>query len=201
MSVRRIIAVLVISLIACQGLLHAEAFAQGSEDIQKELKELKQMMEKMQKRIDDLEEKNSALEQQAREREEDVTVKDEDVLVKEETVTVPATPSQGEPQGFFEQGSPVAEPGNKRRGLDNPDWYSLNDPVVFAQNDPKIPASTCRRSRSGSRASSTRISGSIRSFRSARRASNWKRRTARRSSAYRLTRSLRSGAPGRNSAG
>ncbi len=137
MSVRRIIAVLVISLIVCQGLLHGEAFAQGNEDIQKELKELKQMMEKMQMRIDDLEEKNSALEQQAREREEDVTIKDEDVVVKEETVTVPASTSQGEPQGFLSKVVQSLNPEISVVALITPTWYSLNDPIVFAENDPE----------------------------------------------------------------
>jgi hypothetical protein len=137
MSVRRVIAVLVISLITGQAWLHEEVFAQGSDDIQKELNELKQMMEKMQKRIDDLEEKNRALELKAEEREEDVLVKDEDVVVKEETVTVPAAPSQQQDQGFLGKVVQSLNPEISVIALITPAWYSLNNPVVFAENDPE----------------------------------------------------------------
>ncbi len=134
---RRVIAVLVISLITGQAWLHEEVFAQGSDDIQKELNELKQMMEKMQKRIDDLEEKNRALELKAEEREEDVLVKDEDVVVKEETVTVPAAPSQQQDQGFLGKVVQSLNPEISVIALITPAWYSLNNPVVFAENDPE----------------------------------------------------------------
>lgn len=134
---RRIITVLVISLIAGQAWLHEEAFAQGSDDIQKELNELKQMMEKMQKRIDDLEEKNRALELKAQEQEEDVLVKDEDVVVKEETVTAPVTPSQQQDQSFLGKVVQSLNPEISVVALITPAWYSLNNPVVFAENDPE----------------------------------------------------------------
>lgn len=132
MSVRRIIAVLVISLIACHAWPHAEAFAQGGEDVQRELNELKQMMEKMQKRIDDLEEKNRALEAEVETRESK-----EEVVVKEETVTVPASPSPGEPQGFLSKVVQSLNPEISVVAMITPTWYSLNDPVVFAHNDPE----------------------------------------------------------------
>lgn len=130
MSVRRIIAVLVISFIASQAWLNGAALGQGGEDIQKELNELKQMMEKMQERIDDLEEKNRALELKARER-------DEDVVVKEETVTVPVTPSQQQDQSFLGKVVQSLNPEISVVALITPTWYSLNDPVVFAHNDPE----------------------------------------------------------------
>ncbi|HML94937.1 MAG TPA: hypothetical protein PKC29_05865 [Thermodesulfobacteriota bacterium] len=132
MSVRRIIAVLVISLVACQAWHPGDAFAQGGEDVQKELGELKQMMEKMQKRIDDLEEKNRALEAEVESRESK-----EEVVVKEETVTVPASPSQGAPQGFLSKVVQSLNPEISVVAMITPTWYSLNNPVVFAENDPE----------------------------------------------------------------
>ncbi|MGH7850061.1 MAG: hypothetical protein ACREOP_07160 [Thermodesulfobacteriota bacterium] len=109
------------------------SFGQESEDVKSEIKELKQMMEKMQQRITDLEEKNKALEEQVKEEQPK-----ENVVVKEETEPIPAateTPPQQE--GFLSKVAQTLNPEISVVGLFAAAWYSLNDPVVFAEVDPQ----------------------------------------------------------------
>ncbi|MGH7850752.1 MAG: hypothetical protein ACREOP_10670 [Thermodesulfobacteriota bacterium] len=108
------------------------SFGQESGDVKKEIQELKQMMEKMQQRITDLEERNSVLEKQAKEKEE---VK-ENVVVKEETEIIPAAAPR-EPQGFLGRVAQALNPEISVVALITPAYYSLNNPVVFAENDPE----------------------------------------------------------------
>ena len=109
-----------------------DSFGQEGDDVKKEIQELKQMMEKMQQRITELEEKNRVLEQQAKEKEE---VK-ENVVVEEETGVIPATAPQ-EPQGFLGRVAQALNPEISVIALITPAYYSLNNPVVFAENDPE----------------------------------------------------------------
>lgn len=135
MNVKKTIMVLIVLSIACSPWLEYSARGQEGDDVRKELQELKQMMEKMQKRIDDLENKNRALEQQAQEREAEDEVK-EDVVVKEETVVTPAQPA-GQGDSFLTKVVQTLNPEISVVALITPAWYSLNNPVVFAENDPE----------------------------------------------------------------
>lgn len=108
------------------------SFGQESDDVKKEIQELKQMMEKMQQRITDLEERNSVLEKQAKEKEE---VK-ETIVVEEETKVIPQAAPQ-EPQGFLGRVAQALNPEISVIALITPAYYSLNNPVVFAENDPE----------------------------------------------------------------
>jgi hypothetical protein len=126
--------ILILALfIAFSPLFQNAAFGQESDDVKKEIQELKQMMEKMQQRITDLEERNRDLEQQAQEKEE---VK-EDIVVKEETEIIPAAPQPQESQSFLGRVAQALNPEISVIALITPAYYSLNNPVVFAENDPE----------------------------------------------------------------
>jgi hypothetical protein len=133
MDFTRIVLILAIFL-ACSPFFQSDAFGQESDDVKKELQELRQMMEKMQQRITELEEKNEALEQQAKEREEEEEVKEE-IVVKEETTVTPQAPQQ--PQSFLGRVAQALNPEISVIALITPAYYSLNNPVVFAENDPE----------------------------------------------------------------
>lgn len=125
--------ILILALfIAFSPLFQNAAFGQESDDVKKEIQELKQMMEKMQQRITDLEERNSVLEKQAKEKEE---VK-ETIVVEEETEVIQAVPPR-EPQGFLGRVAQALNPEISVIALITPAYYSLNNPVVFAENDPE----------------------------------------------------------------
>lgn len=132
MNYVRIIAILIISFIASSPFLYKNAFGQESDDVKKEIKELKQMMEKMQQRITDLEEKNRVLEQRAKEKEE---VK-ENVVVKEETQVIPAAPPPRQ-ESFLSKAAQTLNPDISVIGIFAAAWYSRNDPFVFAEDDPQ----------------------------------------------------------------
>jgi hypothetical protein len=134
MDFTRIILILAIFL-TCSPFFQSDAFGQESDDVKKELQELRQMMEKMQQRITELEEKNEALERQAKEREEKEEVKDE-IVVKEETAVTPQAPQQ-QPQSFLGRVAQALNPEISVIALITPAYYSLNNPVVFAENDPE----------------------------------------------------------------
>lgn len=126
--------ILILALfIAFSPLFQNAAFGQESDDVKKEIQELKQMMEKMQQRITELEEKNKVLEQRAQEKEE---VK-EDIVVKEETEIIPAAPQPQESQSFLGRVAQAINPEISVVGIFAAAWYSLNDPVVFAEIDPQ----------------------------------------------------------------
>jgi len=130
MNVVRTIMVLII-VAASPLCFQGYSSGQEGDDVKKEIQELKQMMEKMQQRITELEEKNRALEQQAQEKEE---VK-EDIVVKEETAVIPAAPR--EPQSFLGRVAQALNPEISVVGIFAAAYYSLNDPVVFAEIDPQ----------------------------------------------------------------
>jgi hypothetical protein len=135
MDFTRIILILVIFL-ATSPFFQSDAFGQESDDVKKELQELRQMMEKMQRRITELEEKNEALERQAKEREEQEEVKEE-IVVKEETAVTPQAPQPQQPQSFLSRVAQALNPEISVIALITPAYYSLNNPVVFAENDPE----------------------------------------------------------------
>jgi hypothetical protein len=134
MDFTRIILILAIFL-ACSPFFQSDAFGQESDDVKKELQELRQMMEKMQQRITELEDKNEALERQAKEREEKEEVKEE-IVVKEETAVTTPAPQQ-QPQSFLGRVAQALNPEISVIALITPAYYSLNNPVVFAENDPE----------------------------------------------------------------
>ncbi|MEW6145627.1 MAG: hypothetical protein AB1598_11475 [Thermodesulfobacteriota bacterium] len=135
MDFTRIILILAIFL-ASSPFFQSDALGQESDDVKKELRELRQMMEKMQQRITELEEKNKALEQQAKEREEEEEIKEE-IVVKEETVVTPSAPQPQEPQSFLGKVAQAINPEISVVGIFAAAYYSLNDPVVFAEIDPQ----------------------------------------------------------------
>lgn len=130
MNVVRTISILIV-VAASSFCFQGNSFGQEGDDVKKEIQELKQMMEKMQQRITELEEKNKVLEQRAQEKEE---VK-EDIVVKEEAAVIPAAP--GEPQSFLGRVAQALNPEISVIALITPAYYSLNNPVVFAENDPE----------------------------------------------------------------
>ncbi len=130
MNVVRTITILIV-VAASSFCFQGNSFGQESDDVKKEIQELKQMMEKMQQRITELEEKNKALEQRAQEKEE---VK-EKIVVEEETEVIPAAPR--EPQSFLGRVAQALNPEISVIALITPAYYSLNNPVVFAENDPE----------------------------------------------------------------
>jgi len=132
MNVVRAITILIV-VAASSPCFQSYSFGQESDDVKKEIQELKQMMEKMQQRITELEEKNRVLEQRAQEKEE---VK-EDIVVKEETETLPAVPQLQQPQSFLGRVAQALNPEISVIALITPAYYSLNNPVVFAENDPE----------------------------------------------------------------
>jgi hypothetical protein len=134
MKFLRTIAVFIVLFFASLPCFQSYSFGQGSDDVKSEIKELKQMMEKMQQRITELEEKNRTLEEQVKEKEEPK----ENVAVKEETESIPVvteTPPQQE--GFLSKVAQTLNPEISVVSLFAAAWYSLNDPVVFAEVDPQ----------------------------------------------------------------
>jgi len=141
-----IIILMVLSIISSP-LFAYDAFAQGRDE---QFEELKQMMEKMQDKIEDLEEDNKVLKQQVKELKEEketITVEETDkaedktsVTVVEpgeeatEVVTEAAPPQQ---PSFLGRVAQSLNPEISVIALITPAWYSLNNPVVFAENDPE----------------------------------------------------------------
>lgn len=136
MNFIRIITVFAVLLVAPLPCFQNYSFGQDNDDAKKEIQELKQMMEKMQQRITELEEKNEALEQQAKEREEKEETK-ETIVVEEENAVMPAEPQPQQPQSFLGRVAQALNPEISVIALITPAWYSLNNPVVFAENDPQ----------------------------------------------------------------
>ncbi len=133
-SSRNFLILIIFTLIFSASLNH-EAQSDESSNVKKELQELRQMMEQMQKKIDTLEEKNRALEQQAKQKEE--PVKEETIVVEEETdLTVIEEPAQ-ESQSFLSKVQNTFNPEISVIGTFAAAYYSQNDPIVFAENDPE----------------------------------------------------------------
>ena len=138
MNFRRSFIILIIFSIIFSAPLNHESFGDENSDVKKELKELRKMMEQMQNRIDNLEERNRALEQQANERnEKEETIKEETIVVEEETdLTVIEQPTQ-EGQSFLSKALNTFNPQISVIGIFAAAYYSQNDPLVFAENDPE----------------------------------------------------------------
>jgi len=133
-SSRNFLILIIFTLIFSASINH-EALSDESSDVKKELQELRQMMEQMQKKIDALEEKNRALEQQAKQKEK--PVKEEIIVVEEETdLTVIEEPAQ-ESQSFLSKVQNTFNPEISVIGTFAAAYYSQNDPIVFAENDPE----------------------------------------------------------------
>jgi hypothetical protein len=132
MNIVRTISILIVAA-AFSPCFQNYSFGQESGDVKKEIQELKQMMEKMQQRITDLEERNSVLEKQAKEKEE---VK-ETIVVEEEAKAIPQAPQPQQGQSFLSKVAQSLNPEISVVGLFAAAWYSLNDPVVFAEIDPQ----------------------------------------------------------------
>jgi len=133
-SSRNFLILIIFTLIFSASINH-EALSDESSDVKKELQELRQMMEQMQKKIDALEEKNRALEQQAKQKEK--LVKEETIIVEEETdLTVIEDPVQ-ENQSFLSKIQNTFNPEISVIGTFAAAYYSQNDPIVFAENDPE----------------------------------------------------------------
>jgi len=112
-----------------------EAHSDESNDVKNELKELRKMMEQMQKKIDKLEEKNRVLEHQAKQKEQ--PSKQETIMVEEEKdLTLIEEPAQ-ESQSFFTKTLNFFNPQISVIGIFSAAYYSQNDPIVFAENDPE----------------------------------------------------------------
>ena len=133
-SSRNFLILIIFTLIFSASINH-EALSDESSDVKKELQELRQMMEQMQKKIDDLEEKNRALEQQTKQKEK--PVKEETIIVEEETdLTIIEQPAQ-ESQSFLSKVQNTFNPEISVIGTFAAAYYSQNDPIVFAENDPE----------------------------------------------------------------
>ncbi len=113
-----------------------ESRAEESSDIKNELKELKQMMKQMQDRIEDLEERNRVLEQQAKETKQ--PIEEENIAVQEEETDLTVIePTAQENQGFLAKTLNTFNPQISVIGIFAGAYYSQNDPIVFAENDPE----------------------------------------------------------------
>jgi len=133
-SSRNFLILIIFTLIFSASINH-EALSDESSDVKKELQELRQMMEQMQKKIDGLEEKNRALEQQTKQKEK--PVKEETIIVEEETdLTIIEQPAQ-ESQSFLSKVQNTFNPEISVIGTFAAAYYSQNDPIVFAENDPE----------------------------------------------------------------
>ena len=113
-----------------------ESRADESSDVKKELQELKQMMKQMQNRIDDLEERNSVLEQQAQQKEQPVQEKTI-VVEEEETDLTVIEPASQQTQSFLGKALNTFNPQISVIGTFAAAYYSHNNPIVFAENDPE----------------------------------------------------------------
>lgn len=138
---RNILILTIFTLIISAPFVSLTRADEGS-DVKKELQELKQMMKQMQNRIEDLEERNKALEQQAKDKEkpskdETIVVEEQEVIEKEETdLTVIEQPAQGS-QNFLTKTLNYFNPQVSVVGIFSAAYYSQNDPIVFAENDPE----------------------------------------------------------------
>jgi len=92
-------------------------------------------MEQMQKKIDDLEKRNRALEHQANQK--DDKSKDETIVVEEETDLTVIEPPAEQGQSFLDKALNVFNPEISVIGIFAAAYYSQNDPIVFAENDPE----------------------------------------------------------------
>jgi hypothetical protein len=127
----RIVMISSFIFIASSPCSHNAAFGQESDDVENEIKELKQMMEKMQQRITELEEKNKTLEQQVKEKDKPK----QNAVVKEETEVIPVAPQPH--QSFLSKVAQTLNPDISVIGIFAAAWYSRNDPYVFAEDDPQ----------------------------------------------------------------
>jgi len=135
MNLRRNFLILVTFTLIFSVSLNHEAHSNESNDVKNELKELRQMMEQMQKKIDKLEEKNRALEQKAKQKEE--PIKEETIVVEEETDLMVIEEPVQESQSFLGKVLNIFNPEISVIGIFAAAYYSQNDPIVFAENDPE----------------------------------------------------------------
>jgi hypothetical protein len=136
MNLNRNFLILIITALILSTPIAHESIADENSDIKKELKELKQMMEQMQNRIDGLEERNRTLEQQAKENKQPEI--EEDVVVEEEDtdLTVIEPPAE-QSQSFLTKALNTFNPQISVIGTFAAAYYSRNNPIVFAENDPE----------------------------------------------------------------
>jgi len=136
MNLNRNFLILIITALILSTAIAHESIADENSDIKKELKELKQMIEQMQSRIEDLEDRNKTLEQQAKENKQPEI--EEDVVVdEEETDLTVIEPPAEESQSFLSKALNTFNPQISVIGTFAAAYYSRNNPIVFAENDPE----------------------------------------------------------------
>lgn len=136
MNLSRNFLLLIIFALTLSATIGYESRADESSDVKKELQELKEMMKQMQNRIEDLEERNRALEQQAKEKEQPAQEKTI-VVEEEETDLTVIEPAAQESQGFVAKALNTLNPQISVIGTFAAAYYSRNNPIVFAENDPE----------------------------------------------------------------
>ncbi|HWP93691.1 MAG TPA: hypothetical protein VNN20_15985 [Thermodesulfobacteriota bacterium] len=127
MRINRFIALFFFGMFLFPLIIQKEAWGEERDDIKKQMQELRQQMEAMQKKLEELEEKNRMLEEEAKKQKEEREVE------KAITEAVPAPPREGYLQRVIQS----LNPDISVIGIFTAAYFSENDPIIHAENDPE----------------------------------------------------------------
>src|SRR3972149_10420671 len=106
--------------------VHKEVWGDEKDDIKKQMQELRQQMESMQKKLEELEEKNGILEEESKKQKEEKEI--------EKAIREAAPPPK---EGGFQRLIQSLNPDISVIGTFAAAYFSTDDPILHAENDPQ----------------------------------------------------------------